>query len=73
MPMNELLYETMLELAADDLIPRLLAELEESKKLRACPSYAEVSDFCRALNLVALWAGMPKMTPKALVERHCQK
>ena len=65
--MNKSVYRVMLDLAGGDLMQRILSELSETKKLRDCPSYAELSDFCKALNLVALWSGMPKVTPKKLV------
>ena len=69
--MNKRMYQAMLDLAGKDLMKRILFELSETKKLRDCPSYAELSDFCKALNLVALWSGVAKVTPKTLVQ-HCQ-
>ncbi len=67
--MNKRMYQAMLELAGEELLPRVLSELREGKNLRACPSYAELKDFCRALNLVALWCGVSKVTPKLLVQQ----
>ena len=67
--MNKAMYQAMLDLAGKDLMQRVLSELSEAKKLRDCPSYAELSDFCKALNLVALWSGVAKTTPKKLVQQ----
>ena len=67
--MNKAMYQAMLDLAGKDLMKRILFELSETKKLRECPSYAELSDFCKALNLVALWSGVAKTTPKKLVQQ----
>ena len=66
--MNKSMYRVMLDLAGGDLLQRVLSEFEETKTLKACPSYAELRDFCKALNLVALWSGVPKTTPKKLVQ-----
>ena len=67
--MNKRMYQAMLDLAGKDLMKRILFELSETKKLRDCPSYAELSDFCKTLNLVALWSGVDKTTPKKLVQQ----
>ena len=60
--MDDHFYDIMMDYAQCDIIPRFQSEYKEYKKMRLCPSYAEMQDLCTALNAVAKWAGYSKVT-----------
>ena len=67
MYMDDHFYDIMMDYAECDIIPRFQSEYKEYKKMRLCPSYAEMQDLCTALNAVAKYAGYSKVTPSSFV------
>ena len=55
--MDDHLYDIVMDYAECDIIPRFQAEYKEYRKMRLCPSYAEMQDLCTALNAIAKNAG----------------
>lgn len=62
------MYDLLMDYAECDIIPRFKSEYKEYRKMRLCPSYAEMQDLCTALNAIAKWAGYRKVTPSEFVK-----
>lgn len=65
--MDNHLYAMLMEYAECELIPRFQAEYAKYGKMKLCQSYAEMKDFCTALNAIARWSGHRKVTPSSFV------
>lgn len=68
MYMDDHMYDILMDYAECDIIPRFQAEYKEYRKMRLCPSYAEMQDLCTALNAIAKYAGYRKVTPSEFVK-----
>jgi hypothetical protein len=66
--MDDHVYESVLDYAECELIPRFQEEYSKCHKVTACESYEEMQDLCTALNAIGKWAGMEKKTPKSFIE-----
>lgn len=66
--MDDHVYMSVLEYAECDLIPRFQSEYKECGKVAKCDSYEEIRDLCTALNAIAPWAGMERVTPSSFIE-----
>ena len=67
MYMDDHFYDIMMDYAECDIIPRFQSEYKEYRKMRLCPSYAEMQALCTALNAIAKYAGYSKVTPSSFV------
>lgn len=65
--MDDHMYDILMDYAECDIIPRFKKEYQEYRKMRLCPSYAEMQDLCTALNAIAKYAGYSKVTPSSFV------
>lgn len=66
--MDDHVYTIIRDYAEADLLPTFRAEYETSGRLEDCESYEEVKALCRALNIIAPYAGYERVTPKDFVE-----
>lgn len=58
-----------------ELVPRFQEEYKKYGTIRNCPSYEEVKDFCKVLNLILKWDSTRKdktpYTPSDFLEWKC--
>lgn len=65
--MDDHVYDSVLEYAECDLLPRFRDEYSKCGKITACESYEEVKDLCTALNAIGKWAGFDRVTPSSFI------
>ncbi len=61
--MDDHMYDNMRAYAECELIPRFQEDYKTYGNILDCPSYPEIRDLCKALNIVAPYAGYSKITP----------
>lgn len=55
--MDDHLFDRVWNYGSYGLIPQFQREYKEHGVMSKCPSYEEVKDFCKILNLIQKWAG----------------
>lgn len=54
--MDDHFFDRIMSYAECELIPRFQDEFSRFGSLAACPSYSEMQDFCKILNIAGKWA-----------------
>lgn len=65
--MDDHLYDFILHYAKSDLIPTFQKEYKEKGVMKECPSYKEVQDLCRCLNIVNKYVAYGKVMPSDFI------
>lgn len=55
--MDDHMFEWVREYGNSWLVPRFQSEYEKYKEIKKCPSYEEIKDFCKVMNILAKWGG----------------
>lgn len=53
--MDDHMFDRVWEYGLCELIPRFQKEYKECNSMTACPSYKEIKDYCKVLNLLQKW------------------
>lgn len=64
--MDDHFFDRIYDYASCWLIPRFREEYRQYGKLSACPSFAEIQDLCKILNIAGKWAFGSRSNPWSL-------